>query len=155
MHEWDYEPPGEAVKSKAIYTPIETPCGMLRGRTDIWLGDVHLVDRVLTLEVDIRSNRPNRDAIPFDMVFHGVVGLKITELDVWGENPESRHSKGGFEEVTGSAMLASIAFRFEGWRHFAVMTYDDVFDIVAERYEFFDVTPTPEERMKAAQEHEG
>jgi hypothetical protein len=106
---------------------------------------MHWVEGVLTLVVDVQVNRPDRDAIPYDIVFHGVAGMRMTELDVWLQSPESRPAKSSFDEVTGSAMLAAVAFRFEGRRHFSVVTYDDVFEIIATGYEFIDVTPTPGE----------
>src|SRR5262245_41378049 len=104
------------------YTPIVTPCGVLQGRTAMYLDEIHWAERVLTLIVDVQVNTAERNAIPYDVVFRGVAGFRMTELDVWEESPESRLSKSSFDEVTDSPMLAAVAFRFEGCRHFSVVT---------------------------------
>ena len=119
--------------------PIKTSLGFLSGRDCIYLDSVSFNDMTtLVLAGSINGNlcsiRKPGGFIPFTLHFKGVLALTMTELDSsnWLEAGESC-----FEEIRNSEWVCSLGGKVTpAHRHFYVQTYDHVFEIVCEKYEF-------------------
>ena len=123
------------------YVAIETPIGQLRGRDTIFLEqeDYRGEERRFSLHGRIPGEHASR-AHPvwylFDLTFHGVLALRIIELDSWFHMGLSLVSQSQFDEVLNSSWLSQLGGKVEPHhRHFSVVTYDDAFDVICERYE--------------------
>jgi hypothetical protein len=117
--------------------PIHTPFGYLKGRDAIHLDHVVFEDRtnnvVLIGAVTRVSKEPlDVDFTGFTLRFYGVLAFRCLELDSSHWDWESC-----FEEIVDSDWVRSLGGKVTPkHRHFFVQTYDDIFDIVCDRYEF-------------------
>lgn len=88
------------------------------------------------LEGDINGNlctkrRPG-EMVPYAVRFVGVLALKMVELD-----SSTAVSESSFDEVRDSNWVRSLGGNVTPeHRHFYFQTYDDVFEVVCEAYEF-------------------
>lgn len=119
------------------HVPVETSLGFLDGRDCIFLDRVVLDDAAgtVTLEGEVSgshcSGTTSDRHIPYVLRFGGVAAHKQTDLEssVWGDSC--------FDEITESEWLWLLGSRVNSkHRHFVVMTYDDVFEVACETYEF-------------------
>jgi hypothetical protein len=118
--------------------PIETALGRLHGRDCIYLDRFTFEDGTSTLILDgsINGNlcttrQPGR-FVPYSLRFHGMLAVKMVELDSCDWSFES-----SFDEVHDSEWIRSLGGKVTtAQRHFFVQTYDYVFDVVCEGYEF-------------------
>ena len=118
--------------------PIETALGRLDGRDCIYLDHFTFEDGTSTLVLDgsINGNlcatrQPGR-FVPYSLRFRGVLAVKMVELDSCDWSSES-----SFDEVHDSEWIRSLGGKVTtARRHFFVQTYDFVFDVACEGYEF-------------------
>ncbi len=118
------------------YEPITTPVGIINGRDAIYLDEIHL-DLVKTSSLILQgelspfaaSERESDEWIAYKLVFFGIRGLKVTELDSWDFKCAS-----SFDEVRESDFLKTFKASADH-KHYKVQTYDYVFDVVARRFE--------------------
>ena len=118
--------------------PVETALGRFYGRDCIYLDRLTFEDGTSTLVLDgcINGNlcttrQPGR-FVPYSLRFRGVLAVKMVELDSCDWDHES-----SFDEVLDSEWIRSLGGKVTtAHRHFFVQTYDDVFDVVCEGYEF-------------------
>lgn len=118
--------------------PIETALGRLDGRDCIYLDHFAFEDGTGTLALDgsingnLCSTRQPGRFVPYKLRFHGVLAVKMVELDSCDWDFES-----SFDEVRDSEWIRSLGGKVTApQRHFFVQTYDYVFDVVCEGYEF-------------------
>lgn len=127
---------GTASPNTPRNVPIETSLGRFFGRNCIYLDRITFEDSTLVLEGSINGNlctikHPNA-FIPYSLRFLGVLALKLVELDSYHFNNESC-----FDEIRRSNWIHSLGGKVTTHhRHFYVQTYDDVFEVVCEKYEF-------------------
>ncbi len=122
---------------------IKTEVGIVRGRDAIYLESV---------EFDYSSNRirfcgsfnphlcsdiaDSDEEVGFELVFSGLLALQMIELDF-----DMTDGVSSFDEVRDSEWLKRMKAKdhsakvSESHRHFVLATYDDVFVIIADRYE--------------------
>ena len=120
------------------YQPIETPLGVIRGRSGIFLDDVSFSYQAGTIEFtgDFLTSsgsvkQSDGELQGYVIRFAGVVALKMIELDSW-----EFHGGSSFDEVLGSDWVAQLGGKVTTeHRHFLIQTYDDVFEIVCMSYE--------------------
>ena len=115
------------------HIPIETSLGVLFGRDCIFLDAVSFsdVDRVLHIEGEIGGDRLANGAgnvwIPYELKFINVLWYQQRDLDsdwTW---------EASFEERKNTPALR----RFPTAKHhYFVQTYDDIFDVLCESFEF-------------------
>ncbi|HXG68658.1 MAG TPA: hypothetical protein VNO70_26415 [Blastocatellia bacterium] len=118
--------------------PVETSLGFFYGRDCIFLDRVvfNAVTRTLLMEGDVNGTlctaAPSDDFIPYALCFRGVVAYTSIDLDLSSYNWQSC-----FDEIVDSAWLLSLAGNVTlQHRHFVVQTYDDVFEVICEGFEF-------------------
>jgi hypothetical protein len=118
--------------------PIETDLGRLAGRDCIYLDGFAFEDGTSTLVLDgsingnLCSIRQARRFVPYTLRFRGVLAIKMVELDSCDWDFES-----SFDEVRDSVWIRSLGGKITAaQRHFFVQTYDYVFDVVCDGYEF-------------------
>jgi hypothetical protein len=93
--------------------------------------------RTLILEGSVNGNLCEVAAaagldVPYVLRFQGVMALRLLELDSWEDDPAS-----SFDEVLDSTWISSLGGKVDStYRHFCVQTYDDIFDVVCQGYEF-------------------
>src|SRR5258708_16804658 len=75
------------------------------------------------------SERESDEWIAYKLVFFGIRGVKVTELDSWDFKCAS-----SFDEVRESDFLKTFKASAEH-KHYKVQTYDYVFHLVARRFE--------------------
>lgn len=118
--------------------PIETSLGRLFGRDCIFLDRFVFEDEKSTLVLEgciggklCTIQQPDR-FIPYILRFRGVLALKMMELDSTDWDGES-----SFDEVHDSEWIRELGGKVTpSKRHFFVQTYDYVFDVVCDGYEF-------------------
>ncbi len=128
------------------HIPCETVVGNIAGRDAIFLDDVSYTGGVLILRGDITSSLCSHfegDAkwISYKLTFWRVIAVQIVEIDLsdWEGRPS-------FIEIHGSSWLTQFRQKDTTDRmslqhkHFRVMTYDDVFDIIATSFQL-DIQP--------------
>ncbi len=117
--------------------PIETPYGILRGRDAIYLDRVVVADctRTIILEgaVSRVTGQPlNVDFSGYSLRFSGVLAFRCVELDSTHWDWDA-----SFEEILDSDWVRTLGGKVTlKHRHFFFQTYDDVFDIVCDRFDF-------------------
>jgi hypothetical protein len=118
-------------------SPIETPFGYLHGRDSIYLDRVVFEDGTNTVILEgsvtcISKNPENIDFTGYSLRFTGVLAFRCLELDSSKWDWESC-----FEEILDSDWIRTLGGKVTRKnRHFFIQTYDDVFDIVCDTYEF-------------------
>ncbi len=118
--------------------PIETSLGHLYGRDCIYLDGFEFEEKMGTLVLDgcINGNlcatkQPGR-FVPYTLRFRGVLAFKMVELDSCDWDFES-----SFDEVRDSDWIPLLGGKVTAaHHHFFVQTYDYVFDVVCNDYEF-------------------
>ena len=126
---------------------IETEIGVLWGRDCVYLDHTMIPDAgtlLLRGTIDCRIVRnflpppgwEQSEDLPFELLFHRVLGFQMLELDAWGTQNEdlTALSESCFEEVENSMWLKRLHVNLERLRHFRLATYDDVFDVLSETY---------------------
>lgn len=120
------------------HVPIETALGYLYGRDCVFLHRLTFEDRtrMLVLVGNINGNlcttRQPKRFVPYTLRFRGVLAVKMMELDSFGWDYES-----SFDEVHDSEWVHTLGGKVTPeHRHFFVQTYDDVFNVACEGYEF-------------------
>jgi hypothetical protein len=118
--------------------PIETALGRFYGRDCIYLDCLTFEDGTSTLVLDgsingdLCTTRQPGSFVPYSLRFRGVLAVKMVELDSCDWSYESC-----FDEVYDSEWIRSLGGKVTtAHRHFFVQTYDNVFDVVCEGYEF-------------------
>ncbi len=117
--------------------PIETPYGILRGRDAVYLDRVVVEDCTRTLVLEGAVSRVTRQPLNVDfsgysLRFTGVLAFRCVELDSTQWEWDA-----SFEEILDSDWVRSLGGKVTSkHRHFFVQTYDDVFDVVCDRFEF-------------------
>ena len=118
--------------------PIETALGRFYGRDCIYLDRLVFQDRTTTLVLeggidgDLCTVPQRGSFVSYALRFRGVLALKMVELDSWDWGCES-----SFDEVHESEWLRALGGKVTAaHRHFVVQTYDDVFEVVCETFEF-------------------
>ena len=118
--------------------PIETALGYFRGRDCIFLDHITFHDNFTTLELDgdingVLCSIPQPDRyIPYSLRFRGILAVQMIELD-----SDSSDGESCFDEVVASQWVLSLGGKATiAHRHFSFVTYDHVFQVVAESYEF-------------------
>lgn len=123
------------------YRAIETPIGVLQGRTAVALADVDFKYDQATITLRGRidgyhASRATDEWYLFELAFHGVIALKMIELDSWFDMGLSQVSISQFDEVIDSEWRAELRGKVKPeHRHFSVVTYDDAIDVICESYE--------------------
>lgn len=125
------------------YVPIETSLGYFYGRDCIYLDTITFEDRTTTvvLEGSINGNlctvRNADEFVPYRLRFRGVLALRMVTLEL-----SDMEGTSCFDEVFDSEWVRALINRDSDQnispqhRHFVVGTYDDVFEIICENYEF-------------------
>lgn len=126
---------------------IETEIGVLWGRDCVYLDHTSkanagtlLLRGTINCRI-VRNYLPppgweQAEDLPFELLFHNVLGFQMLELDAWGTQNEdlSALSESCFEEVENSMWLKRLHDKLERLRHLRLATYDDVFDVLCETY---------------------
>jgi hypothetical protein len=122
------------------HVPIQTSLGELHGRDCIFLDEIKFPDgpNVLVLEGEINGNlcetRTAREFIPHQLKFYGVMALKMLELDSWQWDGQTTSS---FFEIQESSWIQILEGKVtSNHKHYSVLTYDNVFEVVCSRFEF-------------------
>ena len=120
------------------YVPIQTVLGTLKGRDCIYLDDAAFQNGVnqFVLKGEINGNLCSKKRtgidIPYEIIFFGVMALKMVELDSCDSDSES-----SFDEVIGSSWIKSLGGKVDtNHHHYYFQTYDEVFEVVCDRYKF-------------------
>lgn len=120
-----------------VRSPVEMREGVLCGRTSIFLKNIEFLDDFNTfvfnghIDLGMSSTSQAIDNIPFSLVFNGVLAFRLLELDSWSEEYVS-----SFMEISNSQWVAELGGKVtDQHRHFVVMEYDNVFDIVCSDFE--------------------
>ena len=125
---------------KRRYQPIETEYGFLAGRDCIYLDGVSFADGTYSLRLSGKINKhlasdPPQSPemfIPYELMFSGVLALKMIELDSWDFECES-----SFDEILDSEWIENLGGKVTSAdKHIFVQTYDDVFEVVCSSYKF-------------------
>jgi hypothetical protein len=128
------------VEQMRQYRPIETEHGFLAGRDCIFLDEISFQYRTNTVVLkgevngNLVSNPPEDGSrwIPYQLVFSGVLALKMLELDSWDFECAS-----SFDEILDSEWMAALGGKVTtDHKHLLVQTYDDVFELVCSSCEF-------------------
>ncbi len=129
---------------------IQTAIGTLWGRDCIFLDRVSMPNTsTLILEGTINTRivkqfvppkeMPASEELPYVLSFNKVLAVQILELDTW----ESQHNdedyafmSSSFQELVGARWLSSLGGKVTADdRHFSVLTYDDVIDVICRDFE--------------------
>jgi len=129
---------------------VQTAIGTLWGRDCMFLDSLSMPDNsTLVLEGTINTSivkgfrspqdRPVSGELPYRLMFDGVLALQVLELDTWesqADDDDSAFTVSSFEELVDSRWLASLGGKVtSNDRHFAVLTYDDVIDVICRSYD--------------------
>ena len=122
--------------------PIETDLGVLRGRDCIYFSKAEQDEMDnLTFTGDINGalvdkHRNEKDWFPYQLTFRRVLACFSCELDTYENLAGSGCLAGSsFDLIEDSAWLRSLPMRSDfdksQYKHFRLLTYDVVYDIVA------------------------
>lgn len=134
-------------------TAIKTCLGILKGRDCIDLDQVRqdaLNNLTFTGTINghqISQYRDEKDWIPYTLVFRQVLAYFACELDTYENLPGNELPEGSsFDLIEDSIWLKSLPVRADFdksiYQHYRLLTYDNVYNIIAVSYEFepeFDV----------------
>jgi hypothetical protein len=123
--------------------PIQTAVGIISGRDAFYLGSVShdYAKSSVAFSGEINSGlcsaSPNDNSwLPYSLTFRSVIGFRQSELDFF-EGPYDS----SFFTILGSSWLSNMRQRDHSGKlqqkhqHFVLFTYDDVFEVIAERFE--------------------
>lgn len=122
------------MKLKETEIPIETEIGMIKGRST-YLDEISFINEVtVTLRGEILNH--NGDHL-YEITFNGINFFSTIELDFddhcfnssFCEISNSKKIR-GFKEIDHSKKIN------ENHRHYYFRTYDSVFEVIAESFEF-------------------
>jgi hypothetical protein len=120
------------------FEAVQTAFGTFNGRDCIYLDEFHHGETTGTVtlrgEVSGQLCRPplTEQWAAYSLQFFGVIACEHTDIDAW-----TWRSNSCFDRTIGSAWLASFGDAIAATHtHFLVQTYDDVYDIIAERFTF-------------------
>ena len=122
------------------YRPISTPIGIANGRDAIYMDKVEFTNRTNTLilslgiNTSLTSENTSSDIDFSDcrIKFNGVLATLQYELDCWDWDSES-----SFDEIVNSEWIKKLGGKVTSkHKHYLIQTYDDVFEVVCENYEF-------------------
>ncbi len=83
---------------------------------------------------DLCETRTAGKFIPYQLTFYGVMALKMLELDSWQWDGQTTSS---FIEVQESSWIQALEGKVtSSHKHYFVLTYDNVFEVVCSRFEF-------------------
>ena len=128
---------------------ITTTIGTLRGRDCVFLDRLSMSDSaMLVLEGTINTgvvrqfiapnDMPASGELPYTLTFRGVLAVQVYELDTWEsqEHDDNVLLESSFEEIVDSPWIASLQGKITpNDRHFRLMTYDDVVDVICRDFE--------------------
>lgn len=122
---------------------IETKIGCIYGRDAIYLDEINhnYAKRKLKFVGEINgaccSGTDDESFIKFSLEFQGVFAFNSTELDIYCELKGDNWYEGSFVEIKESELL-NTAKKVGGsnLKSYLIQTYDDVFEIVCEKYNF-------------------
>jgi hypothetical protein len=122
------------------HVPIQTSLGELHGRDCMFLDAIKFPDGpgILVLEGEINGNlcgiRTAGKFIPYQLTFYGIMALKMLELDSWQWDGQTTSS---FIEIQESSWIQALEGKVtSSHKHYFVLTYDSVFEVVCSRFEF-------------------
>lgn len=112
--------------------------GCIRGRDALFLRQVHFVNRTTTLILEgaintrLCSKFDSTAEYDYRLRFINVLAMQMIELDSWHCSSQS-----SFDEVVDSDWKRQLGGKVTNEdRHFVVQTYDDVFEVVCEHFDF-------------------
>lgn len=129
---------------------IATGIGILWGRDCVYLDDVSrdgpgtlflsgTINCRIVRDLKVTIASDEKPFLPFRVWFRQTLGFQMLELDTWesiNDDPNAL-SQSCFEEVVGSRWLSRMeGKKTEKHRHLRLATYDDVFDIVCESFDW-------------------
>lgn len=100
----------------------------------MWLDHVHLTRETGTLFVEGGlDDREHRRDLSFQLRFHQVLAFTVLELDAWlHTTPHDCEDNRAFFKVEHSPWLSIFAGKLRpDHRHFVLVTYDDVIEVVS------------------------
>jgi hypothetical protein len=125
---------------------IQTQYGELHGRDTIHLDNIHFDyhPNVLTLigqinALNLVGDYDDKEWLDFEFTFKDVLVMQMIELDSWWTTAPKEWNRNGssFDEMLHSEWLLSWGGKVQPdkHRHFILVTYDDVFQIICEDVE--------------------
>lgn len=125
--------------------PIETDAGVIRKRDGIFLDRVqddgyHIIFSGEINKTVVSNNRSGKEWLPYTLTFQGVLASFSCELDTYENLGDvSYHESSDFDLIEESAWLQSLPVRKDydkgSYRHYRLVTYDTVYNIIAKNYE--------------------
>jgi hypothetical protein len=124
------------------FKPVKTKIGTLFGRDAIYLDEYSSrnggYELFLKGEINgaLASESPSKGMCSYEILFTGVIALKITELDTY----EAYQAKLGwpetsFDEVLESDWITSLDGKVNSkCKEFVFQTYDYVFEVICSEY---------------------
>jgi hypothetical protein len=119
-----------------VYEPLETPIGILRGRDAIHLDAIEQTATTLTLRGEFNGalstgNQPKW--FPYTVRFHSTLAVKRTDIDDWFAALSNDEAVSSFDEIKNLEGISGFGVA-EGYRHYQVCTYDEIFNIICTHY---------------------
>ncbi|SHK35408.1 hypothetical protein SAMN02745163_03660 [Clostridium cavendishii DSM 21758] len=127
---------------KIEFKPIETELGVIKGRDSIYLDEINYdyvnkkVELLGEINGELCENR-NDKFIKYSLEFKGVYIFNMVELDLSYKLVGNDFSVASFLEIECSEKLNHAEkIRNQKLKSFLVQTYDDVFEVICESYNF-------------------
>ena len=128
-------------------TVVHTCLGVLNGRDCIYLDQMKRDDRdnlIFTGDINghlVSQHRDEKRWFPYTLTFQRVLAYFACELDTYENLAGTGHLDGSsFDLIEDSSWLKSLPVREDFdkgiYRHYRLLTYDDVYNIIAVSYEF-------------------
>lgn len=126
---------------KETYLPVETPIGILHHRDAVYMDSLHYDGHTLVLKGNCNGDLATdtkAEWVRYALRFVGVLAFRVLELDSWFHHGYvSVPLESSLWEVQNSAWQARMGGKVtSAHRHFSVLTYDDVIDVVCQEMEF-------------------
>jgi len=128
------------------YQSINTQSGILAGRDCIFLEEANFIhsERKLILKGSINNYISDKTLLDarfskYTLTFIGTLAVKMIELDSWEESigDDIFAVQSSFDEVFDSEWIEKLKLGGKvnsTHHHYLVLTYDDVFEIVCDKY---------------------
>lgn len=121
-----------------IHRPVETKIGYLDVRGAIFLLSASFERPTLVLEGGVSglsATNAQAEWYHFQLVFEEVLAVQMTALESWSQQETAARQISSFDEILFSPWYASLGGKATpSHRHFAVLTHDDVFEVLCESY---------------------
>ena len=128
-------------------TAVNTCLGVLKGRACIYLDQVKqdaLNNLAFTGDINghlVSQHRDEKDWFPYTLTFRQVLAYFTCELDTYENLAGTEYLNGSsFDLIEDSTWLKSLPVREDFdkgiYRQYRLITYDDVYNIIAVSYEF-------------------